>query len=239
MIIDGVSIDDTLNIAESHNDSRIKIYSEPDYGIYDAMNKGIGLAKGNWLLFLGSDDSFYDETVLEDVYNFLQATHEKVIYGNVLLSGDTGWGKANQIYDGKFDVNRLLKNNIAHQSIFYNREVFEKCGVYNLKYNICADYDFNLRAAALFNLKYIDRIVARFNAGGASTNATDANFGEDFIANIKRYFGSRLLGESFRFLEHNFLYQAKIELNNYHVVNSLTCLFVGYYHKIFRRMLND
>ena len=89
LIIDRVSCDETLKIAQSFNDERIRILSDMDKGIYDAMNKGIKLAKGEWVYFLGSDDRFYDETILDKVS--LYKSFSKIIYGNVLISGDAGW----------------------------------------------------------------------------------------------------------------------------------------------------
>ena len=82
LIMDGVSKDDTVKIAESYSDSRIHVYSEPDKGIYDAMNKGIKKAQGEWLYFLGSDDWLVDNEVLANVSN--QLSHDlDVFYGDV------------------------------------------------------------------------------------------------------------------------------------------------------------
>src|SRR5688572_23331397 len=67
LIVDGLSVDQTLSIVQQENDARITTYSEKDHGIYDAMNKGITLAKGKWLYFLGSDDVLYDNNVFQDV----------------------------------------------------------------------------------------------------------------------------------------------------------------------------
>src|SRR4249920_3431468 len=67
ILTDGVSKDDTIAIAESYNDSRLKIHSEPDKGVYDAMNKGMSLATGKWLYFIGSDDYLYNDEVLQTI----------------------------------------------------------------------------------------------------------------------------------------------------------------------------
>ncbi|MEI7505135.1 MAG: glycosyltransferase, partial [Paludibacter sp.] len=86
-IIDGVSKDNTLEIVKSFNDKRIQILSEIDNGIYDAMNKGIKLAKGKWLYFLGSDDQLFDSRVLNEIYITSKHTRSKVIYGSVKILG--------------------------------------------------------------------------------------------------------------------------------------------------------
>ena len=82
LMMDGVSNDDTIKIASSYQDSRIRIYSEPDKGIYDAMNKGIDKAQGEWLYFLGSDDWLYNSESFDDLFNNDVDSYD-VIYGDV------------------------------------------------------------------------------------------------------------------------------------------------------------
>jgi glycosyltransferase involved in cell wall biosynthesis len=109
LLVDGASTDDTLDLAKSFNDKRIKIYSKPDEGAYDAMNKGVKAAQGEWLYFLGSDDKMFNTSVLERVYTIINTGNEKVVYGNALINGDTGWAKHGDLYDGKFTIEKLLK----------------------------------------------------------------------------------------------------------------------------------
>ena len=82
LMMDGVSNDDTIKIASSCQDSRIRIYSEPDKGIYDAMNKGIDKSRGEWLYFLGSDDYLFNSHSLEDVFKNDIEKYD-VVYGDV------------------------------------------------------------------------------------------------------------------------------------------------------------
>lgn len=87
IIIDGVSTDKTIDIVRMYPDSRIKINIEKDNGIYDAMNKGIKMAKGDWLYFLGSDDWLYDEFVLEGVFKDKEWT-KGIVSGKIFFRGE-------------------------------------------------------------------------------------------------------------------------------------------------------
>jgi glycosyltransferase involved in cell wall biosynthesis len=160
LIIDGVSTDHTLEIAKSFNDNRIKISLEKDEGIYDAMNKGVRLAQGKWLYFLGSDDVLYDSDVLSDIVIFIEKNIQvDFVYGDVIFK------KNQNVYAGEFDRVKLCFQNICHQAIFYKKNLFKILGLYNLKYKIWADWDFNMRCFLHpdINIKYIDRIIAIFN----------------------------------------------------------------------------
>lgn len=188
LIIDGVSSDKTLAIAENFKDVRIKIFSESDNGVYDAMNKGIDLAKGDWLYFIGSDDTFYETTTLKKIAN-LNLNNINVFYGNVKVIGETGWAKNNDIYDGKFNTQKILDKNISHQAIFYKTKfIKEKIGYFNLNYTVCSDWDFNLRCWSKTNFYYEHIIVSNFVSGGLSTSGHDDLFSEDFVKNILTYF---------------------------------------------------
>jgi len=170
IIIDGLSSDNTIKIIEGLKDNRIKIYSEKDRGTYDAMNKGIGYSQGEWLYFIGGDDYLYDSNVLQTLSKKLKKAKEHVLYGNVLIKGDTGWATDGQIYNGKYSFQKLLKSNICHQSMFYRRSfILQNQLQYDLKYPVSADWDFNIACRSLTKFHYVKDIVAVFNAGGIST----------------------------------------------------------------------
>lgn len=236
LIIDGLSTDETVKKVQAYNDSRIKVHSEKDKGIYDAMNKGIALAKGTWLMFLGSDDQLFDNLVLNDIHAAIHS-NDKVIYGNVYINGNTGWGSDGQIYDGEFTIEKLLKVNIAHQAIFYHKEVFEKCGHYDLQYKICGDFDFNLRVASKFKMRYIERTIAKFYAGGASTDVRDLDFEANYSKNIIQYFNKQLYHNSFKGLERYILRQGVADLKQFKALSGSYLLLVGAYFRIKRYLL--
>lgn len=180
-ILDGGSSDNTIKKVENFCSSfkNIKIVSEPDQGVYDAMNKGIDIAQGNWLYFLGSDDEVFDTDVFLDISNTLASKKFGIIYGNVYISDDTLWAKAGEVYDGFFDLKKLLNKNICHQAIFYRKELFQRFGKYNLKYPVCADWEINLRLFPKTDSFYLDRIIANFSGGGLSSKLVNDPIASD------------------------------------------------------------
>ncbi|NVJ86810.1 MAG: glycosyltransferase [Algoriphagus sp.] len=172
LVMDGVSTDNTLEIINSFKDKRIEIYSSPDKGVYDAMNKGISAAKGEWVYFIGADDWLYDKHTLDKVYKRLLNTSCHVAYGDVLIHGDSDWAKDQEVYAGEFDSFRLTKKNICHQGIFYRRSFLNKNQLFfDLQYPINSDWDFNLRCISITKFLYLNLIIANFSSGGLSTNA--------------------------------------------------------------------
>lgn len=167
IIIDGGSTDDTIKILKQIHDPALSWTSEPDNGIYDAMNKGIKKATGEWIYFLGADDELYNKEVLDDLFREPRVVENTdFLYGNVRSDAFKG------VYDGEFDFKKLLIKNISHQAIFYHRNIFLKIGNYNLKYKTHADWDFNLRCFENkgIKIKYVDRVIAQFGKGGASSS---------------------------------------------------------------------
>ena len=172
IIIDGNSADNTINIVKKYQskfNGRLKWISEPDKGIYDAMNKGISLASGDWIYFMGGDDVFYNDDILSDIFSYDNYIDFDVIYGSVkfLTSG--------RIYDREFDPNKFCNTAICHQAIFYRKNVFEQFGYYNLEYKINADHVFNsfVYSSNITKWKYIDKVIAIFNDTGVSSNKCD------------------------------------------------------------------
>ncbi len=185
LIIDNVSGDNTTDIvrryASTHNN--IRLISKPDKGIYDAMNKGICMAGGEWLYFIGSDDILYDEFVLDKIFQLKLANYQ-VIYGNVLFK------HSGEIYDNKFNWYKLLIRNICHQAIFYRACIFEHSGFYNTRYKYLADWEFNMRwfSDKTIKRKFIKQTIAVYNEDGSCFGNTDYEFQTDFDLIIKRYF---------------------------------------------------
>jgi len=116
-IIDGGSNKATLDIISKY-DSNISYWiSEPDNGIYDALNKGIKKAKGDWLYFIGGDDYLYNESIIEKVIPFLK-DQKCIIYGNSF------WMKQNRFYDGEFTWHKLIKKINAINQYFIQKWFF-------------------------------------------------------------------------------------------------------------------
>jgi glycosyltransferase involved in cell wall biosynthesis len=195
-IIDGFSSDNTIEIVKEYSSQypNIHFVSEKDNGIYDAMNKGIQLAKGEWIYFLGSDDLIHHKDVLQAVYS-LDKSEYQVVYGNAKIIGKTAWAKEGQLYDGEFDLQKLLKKNICQQAMFYHKRSFaNKTSLFNIDYEICADWDFNLRCWARKEFLFLNMTIVDFYGGGASTRKNaNQKFYDDFDKNITKYFGPHVL----------------------------------------------
>jgi glycosyltransferase involved in cell wall biosynthesis len=179
LIIDGLSNDATISIIGNFSDERIKFVSEADDGVYSAMNKGIDISRGEYLYFLGSDDTLMDDKVLLSVFEACKKKENHLVYGDVLLV------QSKQIYAGEFNVEKLMHyQNISHQAIFYRKDCFAILGNYNLKYKIAADWDFNIRCFMHpdFIIKYINKTIACYNdVSGLSKEIRDIEFEKNSI----------------------------------------------------------
>jgi glycosyltransferase involved in cell wall biosynthesis len=174
VLVDGGSKDDTQYIISNFKkagNSNIQFISEPDRGIYDAMNKGIDMATGQWLYFMGGDDTFSSPAVLDQIYQSIQNEPADLVYGNV-----TGLVSNTRYADDT--VNKVLSRGIHHQGIFYKREVFNYTGKYNLKFRVAADYHLTLKVFCnpAFKTKHIDLDIARFGEAGLSSSTYDYRF---------------------------------------------------------------
>lgn len=176
IVVDGGSTDGTLGILKRYDDRIDYWVSEPDEGIYDAMNKGITFANGEWLYFLGCDDSLYTRNVISNLFLARSLSDVDVLYGNVLLK------RSKKIYDGKFTKTKIMIQNICHQSIFCRKRVFSILGKFNPEYKPFADYEFNLRWFARKNIKhtYFREIIAIYDERGSSANCFSLLKGEEF-----------------------------------------------------------
>lgn len=191
IIIDGGSVDGTVDIIKKYDNKISYWISEHDEGIYDAMNKGVNLAHGDWIYFLGADDILFKKHTIESVVtNFVD--FDTVYYGNVVLK------RSGKIYLGKFDKYKLSITNLNHQSVFYPRRVFEKYR-YDIKYLIYADYVLNIKCWGdkNYNTWYIDEVIAYYNEIGISSKTIDANFEKDRNSLIYKYLGAKCVLYSF------------------------------------------
>ena len=172
VIIDGGSTDGSLDIIRRY-ESGIRYWcSEPDDGLYDAMNKGVRASNGRWVLFLGADDLLVGN--LRDITPLLR-DERTVYYGDVYMP------KRGVVYDGRFSPYKIMFANICQQAIFYPRSVFESYS-FDTRYRILADHAFNIvcYGDARFRFKYIRKLVCLYNDhSGASANTVDSKFQAD------------------------------------------------------------
>jgi glycosyltransferase involved in cell wall biosynthesis len=179
IVIDGGSTDGTIEILREY-DSAIAFWSsEPDRGIYDAMNKAAARATGKWLFFLGADDEIRIDF---DSLISLLAKADAVYYGNVELQRNS------EVQGETFSAWKLMQRNICHQAILYPRSVYANHS-YSLTAGVLADHQYNIEVwGAATAFIYINVTIARFNDEGASAGNV-AYFEPLKLAAIRRHFG--------------------------------------------------
>lgn len=190
LIIDGNSIDNTVGIIKEFDDKRIVLVSEKDKGIYDAMNKGIRLSSGEYIIFMNSGDVFADSKVLEDISSELKAD---VVFGNALIKKQEGTVRE-KYSDKKFRLFIMFLSGymINHQTIFTKTELLKKY-MFDLSYKICADRA--LYAKLLKNkssFKRIDRDIVKYD-GIEGISSKRENLKNMILEN------DRVIKENFRF----------------------------------------
>lgn len=193
IIIDGNSTDNTINIINNNLDIINHYISEPDKGIYDAMNKGLDLATGDFVIFMGAGDQFYKNNILETV-NSKISSPDYVYYGNVFIK------ELNTKYWGKFNSYKLALGNICHQAIFYPKCIY-KNRKYNINYRIFADYDYNISIFKSTTFIYIDEIISYYDYNGLSSTTRDFKFEKDVKSIIKKNLG--ILQFVYRIMYHS------------------------------------
>lgn len=172
IFIDGNSTDKTTCVIQSYCEAFLHkgigcvCVSEIDDGIYDAMNKGIFLAKGEWIYFLNAGDFLYDESTLERVKNYIADENVGVVYGDTEIYKRNGLS----IIEKARGVNSILGElPFCHQSSFTKRELL-LCHPFVKKYRICADYEFFLWCYKNgVSFKYLDLVLSKYEYGGISS----------------------------------------------------------------------
>jgi len=176
VIIDGNSKDNTVSIIEEYKNRLGFFISEPDKGLYDAMNKGIQVATGDVIGILNSDDLYQDSDVLTDIMNQFNADSTlDIVYGNL-------------VYVKKEEVNQVVRNwkskeyytkffddgNVPpHPSLFLKNTVYKKVGLFNLEFKLASDYEFMFRVFKKnhFKSKYINRLIVKMRLGGETNKS--------------------------------------------------------------------
>lgn len=173
IIIDGQSSDGTLDVIEKFRNEQTVIVSEPDKGIYDAMNKGLGRVSGDAFQFLNAGDIYEDETVLEDVARGFQDTDSRLVYGN-----NSYVDEENRIVRywpaGKYAKWKVYAGWVPnHSTAFASSTLIDDCGVFDDSFKNAGDYDLFLRwfLEAGVEPYFLGRDVTRMEIGGFSTNS--------------------------------------------------------------------
>lgn len=208
LIIDGKSKDQTLAVVAQFKDDRIRVISEADKGIYDAMNKGIKNATGEYIIFINAGDEFYDSATLANILNN-QSKNADVYYGNTVVVNEKGEVLGDRRLAPPENLNwQSLQFGmcVSHQSILAKREIAPE---YNLSYKISADIDWTIRllkqAKSIINTH---QYVSKFLEGGVSSSRRKQGLKERFAIMRDHYGLARtLMNHAFitlRFVKHLF-----------------------------------
>lgn len=154
IIVDGNSDDDTLEIVSKYENKIDKFISEPDFGLYDAMNKGIKMATGDLIGILNSDDTFFSNTVVQEIVEFHQLNNIEASVGNIVQRKSNG--KVVRFYSSKNwkPINLKSGKMPPHPSLFIKKELYEVLGSYHLDFKIAADYELIVRFFLKSNVKW-------------------------------------------------------------------------------------
>ncbi|MDU6428063.1 glycosyltransferase family 2 protein [Clostridium perfringens] len=207
IIVDGESKDNTLKIIKEYKvvfKNKLKIYSEKDNGIYDAMNKGIELANGEWIYFLNSDDWLNDEALIE-VDKYLSENID-FLYGDVIRVLEYNYNIYKKLEKASDSLKKISQGMLfSHQSLFVKKDVFEKIDKFDLNFNIAADWDFICRMYKNdYRYLHINYPISYFQMGGTCSKS-------HIIQRHKVRKKNNLIGLADKYLIKEICYKAKNE----------------------------
>ncbi|MDM7980524.1 MAG: glycosyltransferase family 2 protein [Rhizobium sp.] len=172
IVVDGASRDRTVEIAKELATRNPVIVSEPDKGIYDAYNKGLGLATGEIIGFINSDDFYIDRDVIAEVMAVFEDPSVQGCYSDLVYVSPGDTNKVERVWKSKLLTAADFRRGLipAHPTVFLRREVYEKYGDFDLSFKLAADYEFLLRLfyAAGIKARYVPRVWVRMRSGGAT-----------------------------------------------------------------------
>lgn len=175
VVVDGASKDDTVKVIKENYTGELNIISEPDKGIYDALNKALALATGDIIGLLHSDDFFENNAVIERIVAQFQLTHCDGLYGDLRYVNAADTHKIVRYWKSQAFNNSLLTKGWmpAHPTLFLKKSVYQKYGNFNTGFKIAADYDFVLRILKDNTLKfeYLPEVITNMRVGGASNRS--------------------------------------------------------------------
>ena len=193
IIIDGFSTDNTLNIIEQYKCNQVKVISEPDNGMYDALNKGIKLASGRVIGFLHADDAYSNPDVLRIIHATFQENGTDAVYGDLKYVKKENPSKVLRHWKSNNYNPAMLKNGWMppHPTFYVKKSIYDQYGVFDLAMEISSDYEIMMRFLGKFKISasYIPDVLVTMKTGGASnsslSNILKKSY-EDYKA-MKRY----------------------------------------------------
>ena len=173
VVVDGASTDATVAIVESYGEARIRLRSEPDRGIFDAMNKGLARYTGDAVGFLNSDDRYHDRDVLARIAEGL-AGHD-IVHGDLDFVRDHERGEVIRRWRGSAYRPGAFRRGWMppHPTLYVRRSWYDRIGGFDLRYRIAADYFsiLQLFSSPDFRAAYLPRVLVRMRVGGASNRS--------------------------------------------------------------------
>jgi len=174
IIIDGASTDSTIEIIKGYGNKINKFISEPDHGIYDAMNKGLKLATGDVIGILNSDDMYINNHIIEKIIKIFELHNVDSLFADLVFVRSDNLERTIRYYDSS----KCLPNNFkkalypAHPTFFVKREIYEKYGYFKTDYKIAADFDLMARFLYTHNISYyyLQEPIIKMRIGGVSTS---------------------------------------------------------------------
>lgn len=172
IIIDGNSADNTKNIINKYRDKISQFISEPDNGIYDAMNKGIEKASGDIIGILNSDDTYAYDNVINDVVEKITCDNTDSLYANLVYVDRNNTDNITRTWiAGKYQHNKFLKGWMPpHPTFFVKKEIYNNYGCFNTNFKSSADYELMLRFIHKnkISISYLDKVIIKMKSGGQS-----------------------------------------------------------------------
>lgn len=180
IIIDGLSTDGTQDIVRKYLSDRTKLYSEKDKGLYDAMNKGLGLASGEIIGILNSDDIYANNKVISLVASRFESRNVGIVYGDLYYFKTGHPDKPLRYYrGGMFSLKRVSYGLVPpHPTFFIKKEVYEKHGTFDTRYTLSADFDLIIRLLGVHKIpfEYLNVVLVKMRIGGKSTSSLKRTF---------------------------------------------------------------
>jgi len=173
IVIDGGSTDGSLDIINSHRNSITKIISEPDKGIYDGMNKGVLAASGDIIGFLNADDTFYDNTVVQNIVSEFKNNNIDCIYGNLVYVSRQNLSRITRIWRSRTFCDGLFEKSWtpAHPTFYCKKDLYDRFGIYRTDFKIAADAELMYRFLQKNHAKskYVNADFVRMSDLGVSS----------------------------------------------------------------------
>jgi len=192
IVVDGVSNDGTMDILRRHENKIDQLIFEPDHGIYDAMNKGLQKATGNYILYINAGDSLYDETTLSKLMTYLSEERAEIYYGDTMLTDVSGGelGLRSKISSRKLPSSLNWKSLqrgmvVSHQSFIVKRSLAPE---YDLQYKSSADIDWIIKCLkGALHIENTNMVISNYPTGGFSKQRHSLSLKERYLILHQHY----------------------------------------------------